>query len=315
MRAAHTILLACLLTASAGPQGGARPVRVAVLDFGGGEAGRRAALELASLLSEGGRVETADPAQARAAARGAGYAGSLNMTVDEARDLGAAVGSDFLVLGDAQTIRRTSSASPVYFEAYASVFVVSSRTGRLVMWDRTHAEGRSPEEAERLLASKLPARAEAYREAVLRAAREEPAEVEREMTGELLEVGEEESGEAAGADGYRPPHPYRRLRPAYTDAAAAAEAEATVDVSVDVDERGEVGRVRVVRWGGFGLDESVVSTVKQLHFRPATRAGRPAPVRVLLRYNFRRPSNDARRTNEGQKRLGPAFKAILNKEP
>jgi outer membrane biosynthesis protein TonB len=47
--------------------------------------------------------------------------------------------------------------------------------------------------------------------------------------------------------------------------------------------------VRVVRWAGFGLDEEVVSTVRRMHFRPAAREGGPVAVRVLLRYNFRKP--------------------------
>ena len=39
--------------------------------------------------------EAIDADQVRAAALGAGYDGSLNMTVQQARDLGAAIGCDF----------------------------------------------------------------------------------------------------------------------------------------------------------------------------------------------------------------------------
>jgi hypothetical protein len=45
----------------------------------------------------------------------------------------------------------------------------------------------------------------------------------------------------------------------------------------------------VARWAGFGLDEATVNTVRQLHFFPAHRDGVPIPMRVLLRYNFRKP--------------------------
>ena len=58
---------------------------------------------------------------------------------------------------------------------------------------------------------------------------------------------------------------------------------------MDVDEKGEVGRVEIARWAGYGLDESVLATVRQLHFFPAMRNGRAIPMRVLLRYNFRKP--------------------------
>ena len=85
------------------------------------------------------------------------------------------------------------------------------------------------------------------------------------------------------------PRPFRRLKPPYPDTAAHAEVEATVDVLVDIDARGEVGRIEVARWAGYGLDQSVIDTVRQLHFFPAHRDGAAIPIRVLLRYNFRKP--------------------------
>jgi TonB family protein len=94
---------------------------------------------------------------------------------------------------------------------------------------------------------------------------------------------------AAEVQGIRAPRPYRRLRPEYPQTAARAEAEATVDVVVDVGADGEVGDVQISRWAGFGLDESTIATVRQLHFFPAMKNGTPIPMRVLLRYNFRKP--------------------------
>ncbi len=97
-----------------------------------------------------------------------------------------------------------------------------------------------------------------------------------------------DEGAAASSD-LREPAPYRRLRPAYTDAASRADAEATVDASVEIGADGEVVGVRIVRWAGYGLDEEVVATVRRMHFRPAERDGERVAVRVLLRYNFRKP--------------------------
>ncbi len=79
------------------------------------------------------------------------------------------------------------------------------------------------------------------------------------------------------------------LRPAYPETAERAGAEATVDAAVEVGADGAVARVEIVRWAGFGLDDAVAATVRRLHFRPATRDGVPVPVRVLMRYNFRKP--------------------------
>src|SRR5207249_11851408 len=86
-----------------------RATRVAVLDFGNTSTGVRAAAKIretlrAQVTDTGGEFEIIDPDQARAAASGSGFNGSLNMTLPEARDLGAAIGCDFFIVGDAQTV-------------------------------------------------------------------------------------------------------------------------------------------------------------------------------------------------------------------
>jgi TonB family protein len=268
---------------------------VAVLDFGEGEAGRRASEHFARMLSEAGdagayKLRLVDRELARAAARGVGYRGSLNLTLREARDLAASVGCDFLITGDAQTLRRSPAGRPAYFEAYASVFLVSAHTGRLVRWERPAAEGPTPESAEAALSAALDARAAArHLDAAARErAREETPRAEGPTPAlPLVDLSREEAG---AREDVREPAPYRRLRPAYTEEAARAEAEATVDALVEIDADGRVARVEVVRWAGFGLDESVAEAARAMHFRPATRDGEPVPSRVLLRYNFRRPA-------------------------
>jgi TonB family protein len=294
-RVAPFILLMALWPAPAAEAREDRRVRLAVLDMGGTTTAERVADRLSGLMAslklKGTALAVLDRGMGAAAARGVGYAGSLNLTLAEARALGAAVGCDFYLAGDAQTVRRSSSARPVYFEAYASVFVVSSQTGRLVFWERPAAEADTAGEAEAALLAKLDGGATLYAGAVVVAAeREERERFAREEVGEAAAVIDLSTDEGAAANkDLREPAPYRRLRPAYTDAAARAEAEATVDALVEVGADGEVSDVRVVRWAGFGLDEEVVSTVRRMHFRPAEREGEPVPVRVLLRYNFRKP--------------------------
>jgi TonB family protein len=127
--------------------------------------------------------------------------------------------------------------------------------------------------------------------AVIRKAQEEER-IQRTVVNTPVDAVIEEApdDEKAAADqGIRLPRPFRRLRPGYPDTAARAEAEAIVDVAVDIGADGEVGEVQIVRWAGFGLDESTVATVRQLHFFPAMKNGTPIPMRVLLRYNFRKP--------------------------
>jgi protein TonB len=270
--------------------------QVAVLDLGATDTAARATDRLTKQLAAApgangtSRLSLLDRDMARAAARGVGYRGSLNMTLAEARALGAAVGCDFFLTGDAQTIRRSASARPVYFESYASVFVVSARTGRLVLWDRPAAEAGTPERAESSLLEELDRRAARYASSIQEAfAREERERFDppADDAEGVIDLSSDEGADAR-AD-LREPAPYRRLRPAYTDAAGRAEAEATVDAEVEIGADGEVGRVEIVRWAGFGLDEEVASTIRRMHFRPAERGGQAVAVRVLLRYNFRRP--------------------------
>jgi TonB family protein len=273
----------------------ARPTSVAVLDFGDTTVGRRMADELSLALSADKELLLTDREESRAAGHGVGYAGSLNMTLEEARDLGAAIGSDFYITGDAQTLRRSPSEGPVYYEAYASVFIVSARTGRLLMWDRPSFEAGTPEEAERKLLAELGRRAARYA-AAIHAAEEDERQRRSLATAHGVPVIEEmPEDDSPAARGFRPPAPYRRMRPPYPETAARAEAEATVDVLVDIGADGEVASVEVVRWAGFGLDEECVNTVRRMHFRPAMRDGVPLPMRVLLRYNFRRPAKEGKR--------------------
>jgi TonB family protein len=287
------LLLLSALTGTAGAQANSQRTRVAVLDFGETETGRRAAAKLAHALSSSDDLLIVARDESRAAAHGAGYAGSLNMSLQEARDLGAAIGCDFYITGDAQTLRRSSSARPVYYEAYASIFIVSTRTGRLVIWERPSFEAASPEEAEKSLLNDLGQRAALDADAIRKA-----QEAERNERAQLIKhanaapvIEDAPDDEATAArEGLRLPQPFRRLRPSYPETAARADAEATVDVQVEIDMDGEVSRAEVVRWAGFGLDEAAVTTVRQLHFRPAMRDGVPIPMRVLLRYNFRRPA-------------------------
>lgn len=287
MRVALKCLYCLLLTAHCLPltARAARVPQIAVLKFG------RAATQVRDALGQGSAVKLLDGEQVRAAARGAGYEGSLNMTLADARDLGATLGCDFFVLGDAQTLRRTSFAKPLYFEAYASIFLVSTRTGRLLAWDHLSFDGATAVEAEMQLLAEIPLRARRYLPIVINALREEPAALAaaRQRTDAAILIDDAPGENEAEANGSRSPRPYRRLRPRYPETAARAEAAATVDVLADIDAQGEVVRVEVVRWGGFGLDEEVVETVKRMHFRPALRDGSPVSVRSLLRYNFRPP--------------------------
>jgi TonB family protein len=269
-----------------------RPITVAVMAFNDSRIGRQMAAKFGENLKHENNLVILDEDQVRAAARGAGYAGSLNLSLNEARDLGAAFGSDFYVLGDAQTLRRSPSTGPVYFESYASIFLVSARTGRLHTWERPAFKSDKPESAETQLLAKIFSSElrQRFAQAIAQAAETERSErmVTFDRQTPIIEEAPDDDKVAAAA-GLRLPKPFRRFVPAYPETAARAEVEATVDVLVDLDATGEVTRVEVARWAGFGLDEATIDTVRRLHFFPAMRNGVAVPLRVLLRYNFRNP--------------------------
>jgi TonB family protein len=161
----------------------------------------------------------------------------------------------------------------------------------LLLWERPGFENFYAVQAKDLLLKEITNGELLQRLAVAMQRASEAERIERTVissTAPLIEEAPDDE-KTAEAQGLRLPRPYRRLRPEYPPSAARAEAEATVDVLVDVGVDGEVGEVQVVRWAGFGLDEATIATVKQLHFFPAMKNGTPIPMRVLLRYNFRKP--------------------------
>jgi len=291
----------CLLLLASAAIAQSSPTRLAVIDFGNAPTGVRAAEAIREIFqpiqpkldeSPASReFAVIDRDQTGAAAIGAGFEGSLNLTKQQARDLGAAMGCDFYFIGEAQTLRRSPSTKPLYYESYATVFLVSARTGRLIFWERPSAQRDAPAESEKALLAILSSEETRHRYvvAVRRAQEDERDERANAIEGgpQIIEVMSDDGSDTNQE--VRAPRPYRRLKPPYPETAAAAEVEATVDVLVDIDARGEVGRVEIARWAGYGLDQSVIDTVRQMHFFPAMRDGAAIPMRVLLRYNFRKP--------------------------
>ncbi|HYW69930.1 MAG TPA: TonB family protein [Pyrinomonadaceae bacterium] len=293
----HTIKFLCAVCAftwlaSSGAQT-QTPLRVAVLDFGNSGTGARAADAMRKLLPDKS-ILLIDQNLAAAAAQGNGYQGSLNLSTQEARDLGAAIGCDFFILGDARTVARSPSSGARYFESYMAIFIVSARTGRLTLWDRPAERRDNESDAEKALLEMLAndGTLHRYRSAIWRAAEDEAAErtAAVESPPAAIEVMSDDDN---GKGDTRAPRPYRRVKPPYPEAAALAEVEATVDVLVDIDARGEISHLEIGRWAGYGLDQAVLDTVKQMHFFPAMRDTVAIPMRVLLRYNFQRKLPDA----------------------
>lgn len=225
------------------------------------------------------RATLVDDDLAAAAFRSVQIADVFNMSADEARRVGSVIGCDRFLLFRSASQRRIASGGRTYFEAYVVTYLVETRSGTLIDWRLTTSEAATREEAAAQLRKKMEGLAASIVAAKGRAGAH-PA---------FPEPPPESSSEAAGL---KLPVPYRRIRPQYTETAFLYGVEATVDIEVDIDADGSVGRSRIARWAGFGLDESVEAAVRSMNWRPAMRDERPLPMRVLLRYNFRKVEKD-----------------------
>ena len=206
----------------------------------------------------------------------------FNISTVEAKNIGAAIGCEYFLLIKSTTQRRSSFQKEEFYESFAAVYVISSRTGRLVVWKLQTFEAEKPENAEKLLFDSTDDLASDIFDKLRTFTK---AETSEKTNRKIEEVPDENTNKAKNL---RPPLPYKRLKPEYTRLAYIYDVKATIDITVDLDENGAVTRTEIVRWAGFGLDESVTETVRRMNWRAATRDGKTLPMRVLLRYNFKK---------------------------
>ena len=231
-------------------------------------------------------VKIVDGDEATTAFRSRTIPNPFNMTTSEAKDVAIVMGVDHFLLTRAAVQRRTSISRRDYYEGYAAYFLVDGRSGELVLWRLKSFEADTPGKAEDSLIASSDATAADIVNAIRTSstARLSPA-----SNAEIESVPEE--GSPAAAD-LKTPIPYKRIKPEYTSTAFLYDVKATVDIEVDIGADGAILGTRVVRWAGYGLDESVATAVRSMNWRPAMRAGRALAMRVLLRYNFTKTSKD-----------------------
>jgi TonB family protein len=205
-----------------------------------------------------------------------------NLSTETSKNIGSVIGCDYFVLLRAGTLRRTSFDRSEYFEAFAAVFVVSSRTGWLVFWKLQNAEANTPEKAESQLLSSTENLGQAIIAELPKISKSEANEPPAQSFEEVP------ASDTPAAKNFRAPIPYLRIPPEYTRLAYLYGIKATVDIQVDLDADGKILRTEIVRWAGYRLDESVETAVRKMNWRPAERNGKALPIRFLLRYNFKK---------------------------
>ena len=254
--------------------------RVAVLTPDHAESSRQFAEKLETQLSE--KLNVLDDSLSEAAYLSVSPATPFNLTTDESKRIGSAIGCDSFILIRSTTQRRSAYKREEYYDAYAVIYVVSSRTGRLVFWKLQSFEAAKPDKAANMLADSVDSLSSEI-------ARKLHLAIKTELNEPTpLKMEEVPDADSAAAKNFRAPIPYRRVKPEYTEQAALYDVAATVDLVVDTDEKGTILRTEIVRWAGFGLDESVEKTVRSMNWRPAERNGKSLPMRFLLRYNFKK---------------------------
>lgn len=272
------------------------PIRLAVVDFVGDENREFSDLLRQSAKAPGTDFQTLDDDLVRTAISGIGYSGSLNLSREEAGALGQSIGCDFFMLGKILISRRVAANDQFYFEALAGLFFVETRTGRLVLFSFETAKAPTEQQARESLKGIIIRSWPSYSKNLIALHAAHVPSIESGPPPLLPAI--EVLTDDLTAQGVKQPFFYQRIKPNYTEQADLAGIVATVELEAVFLEDGTVGDVEVVKWAGFGLDESAIATVKKLRFKPAEHDGKKLTLKGLVRYNFRRPLSQAEKQGE-----------------
>lgn len=204
-----------------------------------------------------------------------------NLTAEQGILAASVAGSDLIVFAKADVLRRNSFELGDHYEAWAAVFLVEGRAGTLVAHRLESGKGKTEKEA----IDKLQSLASNTMKEISAAATKLKS-LAIKNNGNIRSAptaGSKESG------GFVAPVPYRRIKPEYTQTAYLYSVTATVEIEIDLDETGKITQTQIVRWAGFGLDESVERAVRAMNWRPAYFGKTPQPIRFVAQYNFRKP--------------------------
>lgn len=225
-------------------------------------------------------IKVLDSSMARAAFQATARDSDFNLTNVQARNAGNAIGCDFLLIVRADDQFRNSFELGEHYESWAAIYLVSTRSGKLVGWAVDSATDKIASNSREKLVKLATSRAENFAKIATETAKSE-ANIPTTPTVEELP--------AALSPDLKAPVPYLRIKPEYTKTAYLYSVSATVEITVDLDADGKITRTEITRWAGFGLDESVETAVRAMNWRPAYRDGKPIPMRFFLRYNFKKP--------------------------
>lgn len=94
------------------------------------------------------------------------------------------------------------------------------------------------------------------------------------------------NGYATGPD-VRPAIETTLLDPPVSKAEIPSGVEGDVIVEITIDEHGNVTGAKLLKGIGYGIDEKILATVQNWHYRPATKDGVPIPSKYDARWHYR----------------------------
>ena len=204
-----------------------------------------------------------------------------NLTADQGVLAASVAATEFVVFLRAEALRRNSFELGDHYEAWAAIYLINGRDGSLVAHRLVSGKGKTEKEAIEKLESQA---AQTMRSISAAALKEKAAMPDKSEVIATVPV----AGSPA-AVGFVAPIPFKRIKPEYTQTAYLYSVTATVEIEIDLDEGGKISRTRIVRWAGFGLDESVDKAVREMQWRPAYFGKTARPIRFVAQYNFRKP--------------------------
>ena len=258
--------------------------RVAIVTPNGTDLDKVIASQLArDLTAEKLQIQDAD--MTGAAYSAVRSAAPFNMSGDEARRIGSVLGCDHFILVNTGVQRRARLGDSDQFEAYAATYLVASRTGLLTSWKLINSFADTEERSRIGLAKNVEASARELADQIQTIAKTLPvASAATQVDIPFIDM--------PGILNYRSPVPYKRLKPEYTRLAYLYDVTATIEATIDLAKTGEIRNIEITRWAGYGLDESVVTAIRSMNWRPGERDGKPLAVRFLVRYNFKKIEKD-----------------------
>lgn len=231
---------------------------------------------------KGHQLKLQDPSIVAAAKSAINFPNLINLSRQQARNLGAALGVDLIIIGRVVATERIDVGSTQYAECFVAIAMITTRNGSLVGFDFIDKRASSIDESVRLARQEMQERAISYTKLL------QSSYYKQFSIKQLLpeDAGAIEPPVEDIKTGSAPPIIISRKQPEYTEEARKMGFSAVVELEVVLRSDATIGDIEVVRWAGFGLDETAKEAVRQVKFKPATINKEPVNCRALFQYKF-----------------------------